>query len=54
MTETDNDHWHDMQRLHKELEALVLRHGLAVVLEAMLVICRQHSYPEQFDRLGAR
>lgn len=53
MEQTDNDHWHDLQRLHQELEALVLHHGLAVVLEAMLLICRQHSYPERIDRLGA-
>ena len=54
MTDNDNDHWHDLQRLHHELEALVLRHGLLAVLEALVVIGRQQRYPEQIDRLGAR
>lgn len=54
MTHDDHDHWHDLQRLHNELEALVLRHGLIAVLEALVLIGRQHRYPERFDRPGAR
>ena len=54
MEQTDHDQWHDLQRLHHELEALVLRHGLIAVLEALVAIGRQHRYPERIDRLGAR